>query len=86
MADFGIRGMDLMYALGEGYDAAVFVDAVPRGEPAGTLSIIEPEVEGGEATLDAHGMDPVKVLALARQIGERAGADPDRRAASRRCG
>jgi hydrogenase maturation protease len=69
VADFGIRGVDLMYALGEGYDAAVFVDAVPRGEPAGTLSIIEPEVEGGEATLDAHGMDPVKVLALARQIG-----------------
>jgi hydrogenase maturation protease len=69
VADFGIRGVDLMYALGEGYDAAVFVDAVPRGEPAGTLSIIEPELEGGEATLDAHGMDPVKVLALARQIG-----------------
>jgi hydrogenase maturation protease len=69
VADFGIRGVDLMYALGEGYDAAVFVDAVPRGEPAGTLSIIEPEVDGGEATLDAHGMDPMKVLALARQIG-----------------
>jgi hydrogenase maturation protease len=69
VADFGIRGMDLMYALGEGYDAAVFVDAVPCGEPPGTLSIIEPEVEGGGATLDAHGMDPVKVLALARQIG-----------------
>jgi hydrogenase maturation protease len=69
VADFGIRGVDLMYALGEGYDAAVFVDAVPRGEPAGTLSVIEPEVEGSGATLDAHGMDPVKVLALARQIG-----------------
>jgi hydrogenase maturation protease len=69
VADFGIRGMDLMYALGEGYDAAVFVDAVPQGEPPGTLSIIEPRVEGGVATLDAHGMDPVKVLALARQIG-----------------
>jgi hydrogenase maturation protease len=69
VADFGIRGVDLMYALGEGYDAAVFVDAVPRGEPPGTLSIIEPEVEGDGATLDAHGMDPVKVLALARQIG-----------------
>jgi hydrogenase maturation protease len=72
VADFGIRGMDLMYALGEGYDAAVFVDAVPRGEPPGTLSVIEPRVEdgGGEAMLDAHGMDPVKVLALARQIGD----------------
>jgi hydrogenase maturation protease len=72
VADFGIRGMDLMYALGEGYDAAVFVDAVPRGEPPGTLSVIEPEVVDGEGAvaLDAHGMDPVKVLALARQVGE----------------
>ncbi len=71
VADFGIRGMDLMYALGEGYDAAVFVDAVPRGEPPGTLSVIEPRLDGdGEATLDAHGMDPVKVLALARQLGD----------------
>jgi hydrogenase maturation protease len=72
VADFGIRGMDLMYALGEGYDAAVFVDAVPRGEPPGTLSLIEPDLDGGDgaAMLDAHGMDPVKVLALARQIGD----------------
>jgi hydrogenase maturation protease len=72
VADFGIRGMDLMYALGEGYDAAVFVDAVPHGEAPGTLSLIEPRLDGdgGEATLDAHGMDPVKVLALARQIGD----------------
>jgi len=70
VGDFGIRGMDLMYALGEGYDTAVFVDAVPRGEPPGTLSVIEPQVEGDGAMLDAHGMDPVKVLALARQVGD----------------
>ena len=69
VGDFGIRGIDLMYALGEGYDAAVFVDAVPRGEPPGTLSVIEPELGEGEATIDAHGMDPVKVLSLARQVG-----------------
>ena len=69
VGDFGIRGIDLMYALGEGYDAAVFVDAAPRGEPPGTLSVIEPELEEGEATIDAHGMDPVKVLSLARQVG-----------------
>jgi hydrogenase maturation protease len=69
VGDFGIRGIDLMYALGEGYDAAVFVDAVPRGEPPGTLSVIEPRVEDGEVTLDAHGMDPVRVLSLARQVG-----------------
>jgi hydrogenase maturation protease len=70
VADFGIRGMDLMYALGEGYDVAVFVDAVPRGEPPGTLFVIEPRLEEEEeVALDAHGMDPVKVLALARQLG-----------------
>ncbi len=69
--DFGIRGMDLVYALGEGYDAAVFVDAIPRGAAPGTLFVIEPELEleSGEIMLDAHGMDPVKVLSLAGQLG-----------------
>jgi hydrogenase maturation protease len=71
VVDFGIRGMDLVFALGEGYDAAVFVDAVPHGEPPGTLFVIEPSLGDldGPVTLDAHGMDPVKVLALAGQLG-----------------
>jgi len=69
VADFGIRGMDLAYALGDGYDAAVLLDAAPRGEPPGTLTVIEPEIEDGEVAVDAHGMDPVKVLALARALG-----------------
>ena len=68
--DFGIRGLDLMYALGDDYDVVVLVDAVPRGEVPGTVSVIEPEVEAGDMALDAHGMDPVKVLALARQLGD----------------
>jgi len=69
--DFGIRGMDLVFALGEGYDIAVFVDAVPRGDAPGSLFVIEPEVaaEGEPVMLDAHGMDPVKVLQLAGQLG-----------------
>jgi hydrogenase maturation protease len=69
VADFGIRGMDLAYALQEDYDVAIFVDAVPRGEPPGTLFVIEPDLEEGEAVPEAHGMDPVKVLALARELG-----------------
>ncbi len=71
VVDFGIRGMDLVFALGEAYDAAVFVDAVPRGEDPGTVFLIEPDLGDAEGpvTLDAHGMDPVKVLALARQLG-----------------
>jgi hydrogenase maturation protease len=69
VVDFGIRGMDLAYALLDGYDAAVLLDATPRGERPGTLYVIEPEVDDGEVALDAHGMDPVKVLALARALG-----------------
>lgn len=68
VVDFGIRGMDLAYALLDGYDAAVLLDATPRGERPGTLYVIEPEVPD-DVALETHGMDPVKVLALARTLG-----------------
>jgi hydrogenase maturation protease len=68
--DFGIRGMDLAYALMDPYDAVVFVDAVPRGEEPGTVYLIEAEVpEEGDVALDTHGMDPVSVMRLARVLG-----------------
>jgi len=67
VVDFGIRGMDLALALGD-YDAAVLLDAAPRGEAPGTLYVIEPQVDD-EVAIDAHGMDPVKVLALALAMG-----------------
>ncbi|MFL5706393.1 MAG: hydrogenase maturation protease [Ktedonobacteraceae bacterium] len=78
--DFGIRGMELAYTLLDDYDALVLVDAVPRGGQPGTLYLIEPDlanmspekgVEAGRAALDAHSMDPVKVLAFARTLGAR---------------
>lgn len=69
VVDFGIRGMDLAYAMQDGYEAIVFLDATSRGEPPGTLYVIEPELDDIESTIDAHGMDPVKVLALARALG-----------------
>jgi hydrogenase maturation protease len=69
VADFGIRGMDLAYALQTDYDAVVFVDTAPRGEAPGTLSVIEPELDPGEVVIDTHGMDPVRVLGLARALG-----------------
>jgi hydrogenase maturation protease len=69
VADFGIRGMDLAYAMQDGYDAVVFLDATPRGQSPGTLYVIEPDLEDIEMPVDAHGMDPVKVLALARTLG-----------------
>ena len=42
--DFGIRGLDLTYALLDGYAAAVLIDTAQRGEPPGTLYVIEPDV------------------------------------------
>ncbi|MFL5820328.1 MAG: hydrogenase maturation protease [Solirubrobacteraceae bacterium] len=69
VTDFGIRGLDLAYALAD-YDAVVLVDAVPRGGAPGSLYVIEPDLEADDVVPEAHGMDPVKVLALARELGE----------------
>src|SRR3954452_5244184 len=60
LVDFGIRGLDLTYALLDSCDAVVLVDATPRGGLPGTLYVIEPQVEGsaspepGDLMLDAH--------------------------------
>jgi hydrogenase maturation protease len=71
VADFGIRGYDLAYALLDGYDTTILVDACPRGEPAGTLYVIEPDLRdlGGAEAVEAHGMDPLNVLRLASSMG-----------------
>ncbi|WP_329018973.1 hydrogenase maturation protease [Streptomyces sp. NBC_01601] len=68
--DFGIRGMDLAYALLGGCATAVLVDAAPRGRRPGTLSLVEAEPPDGTVVPEAHGMDPQKVLALATHLGD----------------
>jgi len=79
VVDFGIRGIDLTYALTDGYESIILVDAVPRGGTPGTLYVIEPildetpGLEGPGTLLDAHGMDPAKVLRLAATMGGRVG-------------
>ena len=67
--EFGIRGMDLAYALGSNYDAVVLVDAAPLGQTPGTLTVLEPELDDRQVSLETHAMDPVRVLALARALG-----------------
>jgi hydrogenase maturation protease len=70
VVDFGIRGLDLAYALQRDYDLVVFVDATPRGREPGTVYLLEPEIEDdGEVVLDTHGMDPVRVIKFARTLG-----------------
>jgi hydrogenase maturation protease len=75
--DFGIRGVHLAYELLEGYDCLVIVDAVPMGEPPGTLAVIEPQLDqaasddtaGELPVVDAHTMNPDVVLAMLRRLG-----------------
>ncbi len=78
IVDFGIRGLDLTYALLEDYEAAILVDAVPRGEAPGTVYLIEPEagdpaacgeVSENDLLIETHGMHPAKVLRLVVGMG-----------------
>ena len=71
VVDFGIRGIDLTYALMDGYDAAVMVDAMQHGKAPGTVSVIapEPDDDPAEASFSPHDLDPAKVLRLARMLG-----------------
>jgi hydrogenase maturation protease len=75
VVEFGIRGLDLTYALLEPHEAVIIVDAVPRGGKPGTLYVIEPELQQLEDAdspapmMETHNLDPLKVLALARSMG-----------------
>ncbi len=75
VVDFGIRGIDLTYALLDGHRAAVLVDTVRRGDEAGTLYVIEPdqpsagELVAGDLALSPHDLDPAKVLRLVAALG-----------------
>lgn len=76
--DFGIRGFDLAYALMDS-EVTIFVDAIKRGEPPGTLFVIEPDLseidlsDAQSMMVETHGMHPMKVLSLARSMGAELG-------------
>jgi hydrogenase maturation protease len=76
--DFGIRGLDLTYALLDASEAVILVDAVPRGGRPGTLYVVQlpldDPAEGGDGVLvEAHNLDPARVLRLASTLGARVG-------------
>src|SRR5271169_6214161 len=68
VADFGIRGFDLAYALQDGYETTILVDAYPHGQMPGTVSLVEPDLskldEPQQGVVDAHGMNPMNVLRM----------------------
>lgn len=71
--DFGIRSYDLAYALTDGYEAIILVDAASRGEEPGTLYLIDPNVDPASdldrPMVDAHTMNPVSVIQMAQSLG-----------------
>jgi hydrogenase maturation protease len=69
--DFGIRGLDLAWALQDGYDAVILVDAMSQGGTPGTLRVLEPEAGPPAASLEPHQLDPARVLQLIRAQGGR---------------
>lgn len=75
VVDFGIRGFDLAYALLDGYDVTILVDATARGGRPGTLYTIEidPAAASGldepRADVATHGMNPMRVLRMAQAMG-----------------
>ena len=75
IADFGIRGVHLVYELLNGCDLFVLVDAAQRGYEPGTVTVLE--LEPGDtppaAVLDAHGLAPDAIFAMLTSMGSRPG-------------
>lgn len=70
VVDYGIGGIHLAYDLLSGVDLLVLIDALPRGQEPGTVSLVE--LEPGDdlrATVDSHAMDPATVFASLRGLG-----------------
>lgn len=68
--DIGICGIDLAYALGRSYRAAILIDALHLGFDPGTVHVMEPDLGSNRAAgADAHRLHPEAVLQLARQLG-----------------
>jgi hydrogenase maturation protease len=79
LKDFGIRSLDLTYALLDPYDLVILVDACSRGGEPGTVYLVAPDpfdpngTDRTPASLDTHAMNPTSVLRVARSMGGAAG-------------
>ena len=75
VTDFGIRALDLAYALMDGYETTILVDAYPGEGQPGTLFVIEPDLkelnssDGQQGFVEPHAMNPVNVLRVAASMG-----------------
>jgi hydrogenase maturation protease len=73
--DFGIRGLDLAYALMDAHELTILVDACQRGGTPGTIYLIEPDpvdenaLHANPVGMEAHGMNPMNALRMVKSMG-----------------
>src|ERR1700760_1850917 len=81
VGDYGTSGMHLAYDLADhGYGTTILVDAAPRGEPPGTLTVLEIGAQDrpalppeGSQLFNGHGMQPEVVLSVLDMLGAEPG-------------
>lgn len=72
LVDFGIRGLDLYYALRDDYELVILIDIAHRGGTAGSLYVIEPELPSAKSAIDGtpqHDLAPDRMLQMAAALG-----------------
>lgn len=70
VADIGVRALHLAFDLLDRPGLLLVVDAVDRGEPPGTLTLIEPRLDGPAPGIpDAHSMNLATVVDALRGLG-----------------
>ncbi len=71
VTDFGIRSYDLAFAMLDGYEAVILVDAASRGKPPGAVFVLDAAVDGapGPMLVSGHSMSPHAVLGLVETMG-----------------
>lgn len=71
VTDFGIRSYDLAFAMLDGYESVVLVDAVSRNASPGTVFLLDADVDSltGHAPLDGHSMNPNTIMSLVQMMG-----------------
>lgn len=72
VVDFGIRSYDLAFAIADGCDVVILVDATNRGCEPGTVYLLTPQldaVDAGQSVSAGQSMNPEVVLSMLETLG-----------------
>jgi hydrogenase maturation protease len=71
VVDFGIRGIDLAFAITGGCETVILIDALQRNGKPGTVCVIQPDeadLHGSAVAVQGHNLDPLSVLRWASEM------------------